>query len=157
ACLSVLALFEWRQQTHRAWWIEARLEMTDDLIERMNGNRTRLSQEDPSHWHAGEDEELEHYLECSVALDRYTVLIHTVVPRLWLLIVLLPLTPASVQAGAPDTLAVSLAAVLVAYRSLRTLGQGLGQLGAAALAWRKVRVLFNAAEPVQRGIAVASP
>jgi ATP-binding cassette subfamily B protein len=45
----------------------------------------------------------------------------------------------------------------MAYRSLRTLGQGLGQLGAAALAWRKVRVLFNAAAPVQSGIALASP
>lgn len=157
ACLYVLALFAWRQQTHRARWIEARLEMTDDLIERMNGHRTRLSQEDPSRWHAGEDQGLEQYLERSVALDRYTVLIHTVVPRLWLLTGLLALTPAFVRAGASNRLAVSIAAVLMAYRSLRTLGQGLGQLGAAALAWRKVRGLFHAAEPVQSGIVLASP
>jgi ABC-type multidrug transport system fused ATPase/permease subunit len=157
ACLCVLALFAWRQQTHRARWIEARLEMTDDLIERMNGHRTRLSQEDPSRWHAGEDQGLEQYLDRSVALDRYTVLIHTVVPRLWLLTGLLALTPAFVQPGASNSLAVSIAAVLMAYRSLRTLGQGLGHLGAAVLAWRKVRALFHASEPVQSGIAVTSP
>src|SRR6185369_8153608 len=92
AWLCVLALCAWRQQTHRAQWIDARLEMTDDLIERMNGHRTRLTQEDPSRWHAGEDQGLEEYLERSVALDRYTLLTQTLIPRLWLLTGLLALT-----------------------------------------------------------------
>lgn len=157
AWICVLALFEWRQQTHRARWVDARLEMTDDLIERMNGHRTRLTQQDPSRWHAGEDQGLEQYLERSAALDRYTVLIHTAVPRLWLLTGLLALTPAFVHAGASNGLAVSIAAVLLAYRSLRTLGQGLGNLGSAALAWRKVRTLFYAAaEPLRSGITEVS-
>ena len=39
--------------------------MTNDLTERMIGHRTRLAQEAPRHWHDGEDEELERYLEMS--------------------------------------------------------------------------------------------
>src|SRR5215831_11358333 len=132
--LGVLGFFGWRQQKHRAQWIEARLEMTDELIERMNGHRTRLAQERPSHWHTGEDQGLEQYLERSVSLDRYTILMHNVIPRLWLLTGLLALTPAFVRGGASNSLAVSIAAVLLAYRSLRALGPGLGDLGAAALA-----------------------
>jgi ATP-binding cassette subfamily B protein len=123
----------------------------------MNGHRTRLTQEDPSRWHVGEDQGLERYLERSVALDRYTVLIHTVVPRLWLLTGLLALTPALVHGGASNGLAVSIAAVLLAYRSLRTLGYGFGHFGGAVLAWRKVRSLFYAAtEPVRSGISEVS-
>src|SRR6185295_10122769 len=68
------------------------------------------------------------------------------------------LTLAFVRGSDPNSLATSIAAVLVAYRSLRALGPGLGDLGTAVLAWRKVHPLFQAAaEPARSGIAAASP
>ena len=45
-------------------WTDARLHMTQDLVERMVGHRTRLAQEPASRWHEGEDELLERY-SCS--------------------------------------------------------------------------------------------
>jgi len=45
----------------REQWTEARRRMTQDLVERMVGHRTRLAQEPASHWHNGEDELLERY------------------------------------------------------------------------------------------------
>jgi ATP-binding cassette subfamily B protein len=157
AWLGVMALIVWRQQIHRASWMGVRLEMTGDLIERMNGHRTRLAQEHPLRWHTGEDETLEQYMERSVPLERYAVLARTVIPRLWLITGLLALTPAFVRDGAAFSPAISIAAILLAYRSMQALAKSLGDLTAAGLAWRKVRDLFHAAaQPVSFGVAAAS-
>jgi ATP-binding cassette subfamily B protein len=46
----------------RLSWTGVRLTMTDDLVERLVGHRTRLAQAPPEHWHDGEDPLAEHYL-----------------------------------------------------------------------------------------------
>jgi len=141
----VLAALVWSLQRRRAAWTEARLAMTEDLVERMNGHRTRLAQERPSRWHAGEDQSLDEYVERSAALDRSAALVKTLVPRLWLLTGLAALAPAFLRSTAPNSLAVSIAAVLLAHRALQTLGSGLGDLAGAVLAWRQAGPLFRAA------------
>jgi ATP-binding cassette subfamily B protein len=64
----------------RQRWTAARLEMTHELVERMVGQRTRLAQEAPEHWHAGEDEAAEHYLALARAMDRRATLLLATVP-----------------------------------------------------------------------------
>jgi ATP-binding cassette subfamily B protein len=135
----------WRNQSLRAQWTDARLALTDNLVERMHGHRTRLAQERPSRWHLGEDRRLASYVECSSAMDSGTAVANTLVPRLWLLAGFAALVPAFLRSAAPNSLATSIAAVLLAHRSLRTLGAGVGDLSGALLAWRKIGPLFRAA------------
>jgi ATP-binding cassette subfamily B protein len=134
-----------RNQRLRAQWTDARLALTGSLVERMDGHRTRLAQEHPSRWHAGEDRALAHYVECSSSLDGGTALVSTVAPRLWLLFGFAAMVPAFLRSDSPNSLAMSIAAVLLAHRSLRTLGAGLGDPSGAALAWRRIGPLFRAA------------
>lgn len=143
--IGAIVALAWRNQRCRAAWTETRFTMTDELVERMNGHRTRLAQEHPRNWHAGEDQTLAAYVDRSAALDRSALHLNTLVPRLWLLTGLAALAPAFLRSSSPASLAVSMAAVLLAHRSLRGLGMGLGDLGGAALAWRKIGPLFRAA------------
>jgi len=138
----------------RTAWVRARQTLTEDLVERMHGHRTRVAQEDPRRWHAAEDPLLAAYLERSTALDRSDVRLQTLIPRLWLLVGLAALVPAFVQAAAPSALASSIAAVILAHRALRGFGLGLADLGGAAVAWTNLRPLFAAAaEPARHGAA----
>ncbi|HMF95839.1 MAG TPA: ATP-binding cassette domain-containing protein [Vicinamibacterales bacterium] len=152
AWVATLTTVVLRNQRLRAAWTRARQTLTEDLVERMHGHRTRVAQEDPRTWHAAEDRLLDAYLDRSTALDRSDVHLQTLIPRLWLLIGLAALAPAFARAAAPSSLAVSIAAVMLAHRALRGLGLGLADLGGAALAWTNLRPLFAAAcERVQHG------
>jgi ATP-binding cassette subfamily B protein len=146
AWIAALGVLIWRDYRCRAAWTETRLRMTDDLVERMNGHRTRLTQEHPDRWHAGEDQALAEYLVRSENLDRSLVRVSTLFPRLWLLVGLTALASAFLRSAAPASLALSIAAVLLAQRSLRTLTSGLGSLAGAFLAWRQIAPFFRAAE-----------
>ncbi|HJZ97837.1 MAG TPA: ABC transporter ATP-binding protein [Candidatus Solibacter sp.] len=156
ATAAVLGTCIWRNQHLRGQWTDARLAMTGNLVERMHGHRTRLAQEHPAQWHAGEDTELAHYVECSSALDGSTAIVNTLVPRLWLLLGLAALIPAFLRSDSPTRIAMSIAAVLLAHRSLQTLGAGLGDLSGARLAWRRIGPLFRAASKAgEPGIVTA--
>jgi len=159
AWIALLGMLVWHDFGCRDAWMRARFRMTDDLVERMNGHRTRLAQEDPDRWHAGEDRALAEYLDRSGALDRSLVRINTLAPRMWLLCGLAALAPAFLRSSSPASLAVSIAAVLLAQRSLRSLSAGLGQLSGAFLAWRQIGPFFRAAgNPLQSGtVSVLAP
>ena len=65
----------------RRCWTEERVDLTNDLVERMVGHRTRW----PSgrgHWNEGEDQALERYFRASASLDRLGVALQVLVPRL---------------------------------------------------------------------------
>jgi ATP-binding cassette subfamily B protein len=155
--IGVLVALVWRDQRFRTAWTETRLAMTADLVERMNGHRTRLAQEHPRRWHAGEDQSLAAYVESSAMLDRSAVQLNSLVPRAWLITGLAALAPAFLKSSSPASLAVSIAAVLLAHRSLRSLASGFGDLAGAALAWRSIRPLFHAAAQTgEPGVVAAS-
>ncbi len=158
AWAATLGWFIWRDVRVRGAWMESRMSMTADLVERMTGHRTRLAQEQPERWHAGEDQALADYLDRSSALDRSLARVHTLVPRLWLLTGIAALAPAFLRNTSESSLAVSVAAVLLAQRSLRTLASGFGSIAGAALAWRQAGPLFSAAEnlPERGAVAVSS-
>jgi len=135
----------WLHFRRRRDWTESRLKMTNDLIERMVGHRTRLAQEAPERWHDGEDQAVEGYLSQSATMDRATMM-QSVAARGWLFVALLGLGPAFVAATAtPAALAVSLGGMLLAYRALAKLGASLSSLLSAAIAWQKVAPLLKAA------------
>ena len=127
-------------------WTGDRLAMTDELVERMVGHRTRLAQEARADWHAGEDRELARYVEVSRDLDRAAVALQVLVPRGWFLAGLLGLTPAFLAGGGPPgSLAVGIGGLVLAYRALRDLGDGLERIAAAAIAWDRIAPFWRAA------------
>jgi len=139
-------LIGWWYFRYRRRWTETRLGMTNDLVERMVGHRTRLAQESRERWHDGEDESVERYLGLSRAMDRSAALLIALVPRGWLALGLLGLAPAFVSGrGSPATLAVGLGGILLAYRALQKLATGLSHLADAAIAWKQIAPLFHAA------------
>jgi ATP-binding cassette, subfamily B, bacterial len=138
----------WRYGSARGQWTEARLEMTNDLIERMIGHRTRLAQEPHARRHEDEDRALERYLEPSEQLDHLGASLLVLVPRGWLLVGLLGLAPAFMSGNAPPaTMAVGLGGVLLAYQALRTLAEAVEGIAAAAIAWGLLRPLLTVTVP----------
>lgn len=130
---------------HRRRWTQARLTITHDLVERMVGYRTRLAQEPREHWHDGEDQALESYLELSRAMDRI-VFWQTLVPRGWLVLGLLGLARAFIYGPvAPGAIAVGLGGMFLASQALSKLTAGLAYLVDATIAWQQVAPFFHAA------------
>jgi ATP-binding cassette subfamily B protein len=116
------------------------------LVERMVGHRTRLAQEAREHWHDGEDQAVELYLPVAQQMDRWTVLMVGLVPRGWMVLGLLGLSPAFVADQTSSVmLAVSLGGILMAYRALHAMATSFVHLASAAIAWRQIAPLFHAA------------
>ena len=152
-----------RYYRHRQQWTAERLALTNDLVERMIGHRTRLAQEARAYWNDGEDQALEHYLEASHGLDRTGVALQVLVPRCWLLAGVLGLAPGFVTgSSSPVGLAVGVGGLVLAYRALRGLVESLDRLLGAFIAWRRIQLFRRAAtrrEPLgQPGLtALLSP
>ena len=142
----VLALcLNWRYGRYRQRWTAARLGLTQGLIERMVGHRTRLAQEPHERWHDGEDQALERYVVLSRQMDG-AGMVQALAPAGWVIVGLLGLTPTLVSgASMPGALAVSLGGVLFASRALAQLVTGLSHLLGAAIAWQQVTLFFHAA------------
>lgn len=144
--LALTLLMGVRYFRQRQRWTETRLSMTNDLTERMIGNRTRLAQEAREHWHDDEDQDLARYLEMSEGMDGAAALLTAIAPRGWLLVGMLGLTSAFVASqGLNITLAISLGGILLAYRALKRLSSGIISMADAAIAWQQVSPLFQAA------------
>ena len=156
--VAVTLLGSWIFYRRHRSWTGTRLSMTHDLIERLVGHRTRLAQEAPDEWHRGEDEALARYLEDSRAMDRADVALIACLPRGWLVLGLAGMAPGFVSgAASPALLAVNLGGILLAYRALQKLVQGLSHLAGAAIAWQQAGPLFRAAaRDAETGVALAA-
>jgi ATP-binding cassette subfamily B protein len=146
AWIAVVAALAWRYAHALSAWTQSRLRMTHDLVERMVGHRTRLQQEDATRWHDEEDRAIERYVDRSRKLDSPRVWLLALIPRGWIVLGVLALTPLalrSVRGGA--ALGISLGGVILAARAFRRLVPSLESLAAAWIAWREVRPLFDAA------------
>ena len=129
----------------RSGWVDRRVGLTHDLIERMVGHRTRLAQQPRDQWHDGEDETLERYVHASARMDDAAVWLLGIVPRGWMVVALAALTPLFVQGGSAASLAVSLGGILLAARAFDRLTGGLWSLAGALIAWRQTSAVFHAA------------
>ena len=136
----------WRYALRRDVWADAHREMTNDLVERMVGNRTRLAQEDRAGWHTEEDQLLEQYWQRSLALDRLVPLLQGLTHRGWMLLGLLGMVAALLVAPqSPAHVAISLGGLLLALQAFAQLATSLQSLAGAVTAWRQIGPLFRAA------------
>ncbi|MFP2923874.1 ATP-binding cassette domain-containing protein [Pyxidicoccus sp. 3LG] len=136
----------WRCIRSRQRWNDSRVGMTNDLIERMVGHRTRLAQEARERWHEGEDQSLERYQRASEHLDRREVLLTGLMPRGWLLLGVVGLALSAALGGSSQVaLAIGVGGVLLAYRAFSRLVAGLSALAEAGSAWKQIAGLFHAA------------
>jgi len=155
--LTALALGR-RHWTRSRAQADARLAMTHDLVERMQGQRTRVVQEPRERWHLVEDAHLARYLERSRRLDRASLSLLVLVGGAWLASGALALGSALLAGtAAPLELALGIGALLLGQQALTRLSSGLVQLSACAVAWRQVRPIFTAAaRPEDTGLSRAA-
>jgi len=146
AWLSLVGVLGWRYTVRRIDWARQRLSMTHALVERMVGHTTRLAQEPPQRWHAGEDAATAAYLRSSREMDRLAIGLRVVGTRGWMAIAALGLWPVLVD-GTPGatTLAIAFGGVLLAQAAFGRLIGGLVDLADLLIAWREVRSLAAAA------------
>jgi ATP-binding cassette, subfamily B, bacterial len=130
----------------RRRWTDERLEITHDVVERMVGHRTRLAQERPERWHAGEDEALARYADRSRRVDRLQAILQSL-PRLWLPIGIAALMGSFARAGVRadvELVAIGVGGTILASRALAKLVDGFSDLLDAVIAWGRVAPLFYA-------------
>lgn len=130
----------------RQSWTNMRFRLTHQLVESMSAHRTRLAQQAPAEWHRGEDNENEHYVSLSEALDRSTAWIEAALPRVYAIAAFTFLAPSFLSGSASLTqLAISLGAILFASSALEKLTAWLTPGAAAWLAWRNIKMMFDTA------------
>jgi ATP-binding cassette subfamily B protein len=138
-------LLGWRYFSQSSNWVNTYREMTNELVERMVGHRTRLAQQDPVNWHQNEDEILARYFQLSERLDKFGLQLSTVIPRGWLIsgfagiaytFMTMPNNPASI--------AISLGGVVLASQAITRLVGGISSVIGFMVAWDQVRPLFEA-------------
>ena len=123
-----------------------RLAMTNSLVERMVGHRTRLAQLPREHWHESEDQELRLHHQLSLRRDRVERMLVTLLPQGFLLAALLVLAPAFLgDAVGTPALAAGIGACLLAQNALRRATAAFWQLADARVALRQAGPLLQAA------------
>ena len=141
---TVVLSYRFYQRRYR--WTAARRNLTHDLIEKMVGHRTRVSQSAPDQWHKGEDEALANYVTLSSEMDRTSTQLLALVARGWLLVGLVVLLPEFVSGQSTSAeMAISLGGLLGIELALRLLTQGTVNLIGAAIAWEQIAPIFQAA------------
>ncbi|MCE7010679.1 ABC transporter ATP-binding protein/permease [Kibdelosporangium philippinense] len=134
----------------RQAWTESRLELTDDIVAKMLGHRTRLAQQSPADWHVGEDDLLRRYENRSRQLDRRLVVLSAVCTRGWVVIGVTGL-----WISATDV-AVGIGGVALAAGALRSLTAGLGDIADASTAWANLKPLTRPISyPISEVVSVA--
>jgi ATP-binding cassette, subfamily B, bacterial len=142
----VSIFFLWRYYQVSREWAECYREMTNDLVEGMVGHRSRLVQEDPLQWHAGEDQALDRYFKLSEMVDRVASQLNALVTRGWIFVGLLGIAyPFIMGSATPASLAVSMGGVLFAAQGLGKMVSGSQSLVSLFIAWQQVGPLFSAA------------
>jgi ATP-binding cassette subfamily B protein len=128
-------------------WADARLMLTDDLVETMVGYRTMVAQVPPEKRHLGEDRILDDYARKEAAMDHEMARLALLIPRGWLVVAIAALAPgfAATRGGTPQV-AVSLGGVMLVYLALRRVALETGPgLAAAFVAWRSTKPIAAAA------------
>lgn len=140
----------WRYYRAMDAWLRAHRTMTNDLVERMVGHRTRLAQEKPTRWHVEEDRAVVNYLNLAQRLDRLGNQLYATIPSGWLVIGLLGLAPAFLlQNSSPVRLAISLGGVLLAYTAFAYLARGIQSSVSLLVSWHQIAPLMQAATRLQ--------
>lgn len=136
-------------------WTKVRISMTNNIVERMLGHRTRAVQESPRNRHSAEDDELENYVANSRGLDRLNALLSGLPSRGWLAIGFISMIPALLvrQADAPMIL-LTVGGLMSAQATFSALSGAVSGLLSFGVAWKSVGPLFSAAKLPKGGLPV---
>ncbi|CAM2066005.1 ATP-binding cassette domain-containing protein [Sulfidibacter corallicola] len=132
----------------RRWesWTDLRLQMTNDLVESMYGHDTRLAQEPRDTWHKNEDWSLARYFQLSLNMELHGYLLMNFSSRGWLILGVIGLIPLFAWGGpTPESVAMSLGGILLAFRALYKQRSGFLNLISALVAWRNTLPLIESA------------
>lgn len=135
----------WRYYTIRHDFTVQYRFMTNDLVERMVGHRTRLAQESKENWHKEEDHILSRYIDISEKLDAIGTLFQSIIPRGWLLIGLGGFTYSFIlQPENELTLGLMLGGIMVASKAFSSLVEGMMSMFELIIAWKQFEPIFDA-------------
>lgn len=132
-------------------WVDYRLGMTNRLVERMVGHRTRMAQEPHDGRHKPEDAELELYVAESREMDGVARFVQGLPSRGWLLLGFLLLLPA-LWAGGAET-----GALLIAIGGLFQAQSAFGDIAGAISSVLNLRVAWSRAGELFRAAARQDP
>jgi len=156
-CFGVAAFLVRRLYRRLLDWADARLALTDDLVETMVGYRTMVAQLAPDKRHLGEERALAEYARKEAAMDREMAKLAVLVPRGWLILGVAALVPdfAAARTASPHV-AVSLGGVLLVYLAFRRIALETGPgLATALVAWRSTKPIAAAANVAEAAEQVA--
>jgi ATP-binding cassette subfamily B protein len=139
-------------------WIDFRLGMTNRLVERMVGHRTRMAQERHDGRHKPEDAELELYLAESRGMDALARVLQGLPSRGWLLLGFLFLLP-SLWSGTAEVgaLLVAIGGLFQAQSAFSDIAGSIAGLLNLTVAWSRAGMLFKAAATQEpHGLPAAS-
>lgn len=127
-------------------WTDTYRGMTNGLVEKMVGHRTRLAQEDPAHRHDEEDLELDTYQSQTRYFSRTGTLLNAI-PSSWLVAGLASFIPAltSSQAAQLPGMALGLGGVMLAHQAFGMIQAGIQNDILLLLSWQQVRPIYQAA------------
>ncbi len=124
-------------------WKEVYRHMTNDLVERMVGHRTRLAQENRRQWHVEEDKILARYFNLSTRLDQPNL---QTAAQVWLILGLAGIAYTFVVKPNQFTeLAISLGGIMLAAQAFTILIEGMQGIVGVMTAWQQVSPLLQAA------------
>lgn len=147
-----LAFFAFRKLNQ---WTDHRILMTNDLVEKMVGHRTRVVQENPALIHQGEDTQMSQYYALSKQRDSLITQFQAITIRGWTFLGLLLLSPAfifDVQSSA--LIAVSIGGIMFGLQGFRKLAGSLDALMGAYISWTKIAPFFQAATTDYKPVSV---
>ena len=127
-------------------WTDTYRGMTNGLVEKMVGHRTRLAQEDPAHRHDEEDVELDQYQSLTRYFSRTGIFLNAI-PASWLVVGLACFIPAltSKQAAQIPGMALGLGGVMLAHQAFGMIQAGIQNDIMLLLSWQQVRPIYQAA------------
>ena len=130
----------------RGAWMRSRNSLTEKLIEKMNGHRTRIAQQPAPLWHTAEDADLFAYNRVAERMDSLHAALTAVGPRGWLALGMAAVGLEFARGQATtEAVAIATGGVLLGYQALRHFAFGLGQCAGAWQAWELIKDLFRAA------------
>ena len=150
AWMTACLLFCWINYFATHNWIQHFRNMTNNIIERLTGYRTRIVQENKDHWHDDEDIELNEYQRLSEKKDQTSLILNPVLTRGWMLIAI-----CCIILSEPESLEymlISLGGIVIAYQSFNLLISGFSSFVTLLCSWQQVQPMFHSASRYRHNI-----
>jgi len=145
AWLIIFIFTAWLFVRRNLAWAGTYRDMTNDLVERMVGHRTRLAQQEPERWHEEEDAVLAKYFNLTVKQAQVNMQL-SFIPRGWVLVGIAGITlPLVAFPQSAPLLAVSLGGIMLAYQAFQTMSMGVQSMAGLLVAADQIRPIYKAA------------